>query len=221
MELLPQSREALDEYVAAIDDLEHELRTIEGWAVRTVPECIAMSVTFLDDDVTFTMVDALAPAPLCAAEREEESAPVDSDLEDPALDEERWARMARGGASTGIASSVSLPVVHHGRVVLSIDLYASTKHAFQGRLDALADALGASQAGAVTNADLGFATRTRAEEAPGRLRDQRLIDVGVGLLAAREGVDVDTAQQLLEASARAAGITVVQAALVLHTLHQG
>ncbi len=61
MQLLPQSREALDEYVATVDDLEHELRVIEGWAVRTVPECVAMSVTFLDDDLTFTLVASPGP----------------------------------------------------------------------------------------------------------------------------------------------------------------
>lgn len=227
MQLLPQSREALDEYVATVDDLEHELRVIEGWAVRTVPECVAMSVTFLDDDVTFTLVaspdpDATPVGELAAttsdANRVESEAP---DAGEDALDEGWWAEMARSRAWAGIASTVSLPVVHHGRVVLTIDLYASTAHAFHGRLDALAEALGASQAGAVTNADLGFDSRRRAEEAPGRLRDQRVIDVAVGLLAAREGVDVESARTLLQASAQRAGIDVVQAAHVVHGLHLG
>src|SRR6478752_4344279 len=58
MELLPQSREALDEYVtASIDDMEGLLRVIEGWAVRSVPDCVALSVTLLDEDLTFTLVD--------------------------------------------------------------------------------------------------------------------------------------------------------------------
>ncbi len=144
-----------------------------------------------------------------------------TDLGEAALDEGWWAEMARSRAWAGIASTVSLPVVDHGRVVLTIDLYASTAHAFHGRLDALAEALGASQAGAVTNADLGFDSRRRAEEAPGRLRDQRVIDVAVGLLAAREGVDVDMARALLLAAAQRAGIDVVQAALVVQGLHQG
>ena len=172
MQLLPQSREALDEYVATVDDLEHELRVIEGWAVRTVPECVAMSVTLLDDDLTFTLVASPGPGVAGVGEGSETSTdevPVEgasADLSEAALDEGWWAEMARSRAWAGIASTVSLPVVDHGRVVLTIDLYASTAHAFHGRLDALADALGASQAGAVTNADLGFDTRRRAEEAP-------------------------------------------------------
>lgn len=227
MQLLPQSREALDEYVATVDDLEHELRVIEGWATRTVPECVAMSVTFLDDDLTFTLVASPGPWPdstreVSAARPEDVRVEVGSpDGSEAALDEGWWAEMARSRASAGIASTVSLPVVDRGRVVLTIDLYASTAHAFHGRLDALAEALGASQAGAVTNADLGFDSRRRAEEAPGRLRDQRVIDVAVGLLAAREGVDVDKARTLLVTSAQRAGIELVQAAQVVQGLHQG
>jgi len=232
MELLPQSKEALDEYVASVDDLEHELRVIEGWAVRTVPECVAMSVTFLDDDLTFTLVASPGPATSEVAEvsvvgvsvemvDDVQLDAVETDTAEAALDEGWWAEMARSRASAGIASTVSLPVVDRGRVVLTIDLYASTAHAFHGRLDALAEALGASQAGAVTNADLGFESRRRAEEAPGRLRDQRVIDVAVGLLAARECVDVDAARALLFDSAQWAGIDMIQAALVVHAIHQG
>ena len=58
MELLPQSREALDEYVtASIDDMEGLLRVIESWEVHSVPDCVALSVTLLDEDLTFTLVD--------------------------------------------------------------------------------------------------------------------------------------------------------------------
>jgi hypothetical protein len=48
MELLPQSREALDEYLTPSgDDLEDQLSEFESWAVRTVPVCVAMSVRLL------------------------------------------------------------------------------------------------------------------------------------------------------------------------------
>ena len=70
--------------------------------------------------------------------------------------------MARERAFGAIASTVCLPVVEHGRAVLNIDLYASTAHAFRDRIDGLVEALGAWQAGAVTNADLGFETLRRA-----------------------------------------------------------
>ncbi|QSR29415.1 hypothetical protein CFI00_02635 [Nocardioides sp. S5] len=221
MELLPESREALDEYVTpSLDDVEALLRVIEGWAVRAVPECVALSVTLLDEDLTFTLVD---DATASGARRTAEAASTPSGTAEPAedayaLDERGWAEMARERAFSGIESTVCLPVVEHGRAVLNIDLYASTAHAFRDRIDGLVEALGAWQAGAVTNADLGFDTLRRAEAAPEQLREQRLVDVAVGLVAARAGVTTDDALALLRQGATAAGISEGQAATVARTL---
>ena len=220
MDLLPQSREALDEYVTpSIDDVEGLLRVIEGWAVRAVPECVALSITLLDEDLTFTLLDAAAGADRPPAAPEPGAGMKPSDL-DPvhALDEAEWADMARERAFEGIASTVCLPVVEEGRAVLNIDLYASTAHAFHDRIDGLVAALGAWQAGAVTNADLGFETLRRAREAPERLREQRLVDVAVGLVAARAGLTTDDALDLLREAAEAAGIAQTQAASVAQCL---
>ncbi|GAA5112938.1 hypothetical protein GCM10023339_16630 [Alloalcanivorax gelatiniphagus] len=217
MELLPQSREALDEYVTpAVDDVEGLLRVIEGWALRAVPDCVALSVTLLDEDLTFTLVDQVAARRPAS---EEDGAPArDAKDEAHALDELGWAEMARERAFAGIASTVSLPVVEHGRAVLNIDLYASTAYAFHDRIDGLVEALGAWQAGAVTNADLGFDTLRRAELAPERLREQRLVDVAVGLIAARMGVTTEDAAELLREAADRAGIPENQAACVARVL---
>jgi GAF domain-containing protein len=210
MELLPQSREALDEYVTpTIDDVEGLLRVIEGWAVRAVPECVALSVTLLGEDLTLALVDTEARPP-----PQDQAASRDGGAADYALDEGGWADMARERAFDGIASTVCLPVVEQGRAVLNIDLYASTAHAFHDRIEGLVEALGAWQAGAVTNADLGFETLRRAEAAPERLREQRLIDVAVGLVAARMGVTTDAALVLLRNAAEAAEVTETQAARV-------
>ena len=215
MELLPQSKEALDEYVTpSVDDVEGLLRVIEGWAVRTVPECVALSVTLLDDDLTFTLVDTDATTEPGARETTD-GTPGEPEF---ALDEHGWAEMARERAFAGIASTVCLPVVEAGRAVLNIDLYASTAHAFHDRIEGLVAALGAWQAGAVTNADLGFETLRRAEAAPERLREQRLVDVAVGLVAARVGVTTDEASALLAQAADRAGITESQAATVARVL---
>lgn len=221
MELLPESREALDEYVTpTLDDVEALLRVIEGWAVRAVPECVALSVTLLEEDLTFTLVD---DATASGARRTAEAAAPPTDTAEAAedayaLDERGWAEMARQRAFSGIESTVCLPVVEHGRAVLNIDLYASTAHAFRDRIDGLVEALGAWQAGAVTNADLGFDTLRRAEAAPEQLREQRLVDVAVGLVAARAGITTDDALALLRQGATAAGISESQAATVARTL---
>ena len=222
MELLPQSREALDEYVTpSVDDVEGLLRVIEGWAVKAVPECVALSVTMLDDDLTFTLVDSSTSAERVrtgkgGGHRAATSAVGSDDAY--ALDERGWADMARERAFEGIASTVCLPVVEDGRAVLNIDLYASTAHAFRDRIEGLVEALGAWQAGAVTNADLGFDTLRRAEAAPERLREQRVMDVAVGLLAATVGVRTEEALTLLREAADLAGIAESQAAAVARHL---
>lgn len=219
MELLPQSREALDEYVAAsVDDVEGLLRVIEGWAMRAVPECVALSVTLLDEDLTFTLVDAQATRPHEGTAGAPGSAGDVARERAFALDEAEWADMARERAFAGIASTVSLPVVEQGRAVLNIDLYASTAYAFHDRIDGLVDALGAWQAGAVTNADLSFETLRRAELAPALLREQRLVDVAVGLVAARMAVTTHAAAELLGEAAEQAGVTRIQAAGVARAL---
>ena len=222
MELLPQSREALDEYVtASVDDMEGLLRVIEGWAVRSVPDCVALSVTLLDEDLTFTLVDREATSPSRHDDTHPatpQSGPGPPAGEPTPLDELDWADMAREQAFGAIASTVCLPVVQHGRAVLNIDLYASTAHAFSDRIDGLVEALGAWQAGAVTNADLGFETLRRAQHAPAQLREQRLIDVAVGLVAARMAVTTDVAAVMLGEAAERAEVSVSEAACVARVL---
>jgi len=226
MELLPHTKEALDEYLNIADpDLEHSLMTMGDCAARIVPDVVGLSLTLYDqDDLTFTLVAPDLPRvdPDAAVDRPSPAEPAASvghwaDL----LDEERWADFARASAAAGVASTLSLPIVDHDRVVGGINIYASSEDAFSGRQGDLAVALGASATGAVANADLTFETRRRAEEAPRQLRDQRLIEVATGILAAREGLDVDSARERLEVAAHRAGVNAVQAAMVVITVHQG
>jgi len=219
VELLPQSREALDEYVTlSVDDMEGLLRIIEGWALRAVPDCVALSVTLLDEDLTFTLVDSAATGVAHHGDHGRAGPGPGPPGPSHPLDEVDWADMARERAFDGIASTVSLPVVEHGRAVLNIDLYASTAYAFRDRIDGLVEALGVWQAGAVTNADLGFDSLRRAELAPERLREQRLVDVAVGLVAARMAVTTDVAARMLGDAAAEAGVTETEAARVARAL---
>ncbi len=227
MDFLPHTQEALDEYLSLADpELERSLMTMGDSAARIIPECVGLSLTLYDEDLTFTLVAPSLPLAdrayldpgrggqpgLDDAQRAEVAAEL--------LDEDRWALFARGSAAAGVASSLSLPVLERGRVVGGINLYASSSDAFTGHHGDLAFALGASASGAVTNSDLAFETRRRAEQAPQQLREQQALEVGVGILAAREGIDVEEARvRLCEAAARA-GTTDAQAALVLINLHR-
>jgi hypothetical protein len=62
------------------------------------------------------------------------------------------------------------------------------------------------------NADLSFATRLEAVEAPQRIVDRNDIDVAAGIFSANQGVDIGTAQERLRQAATRPGITERRAA---------
>ena len=110
---------------------------------------------------------------------------------------------ARASAVHGVQSSLSMPLLDQGRVVGGVDLYASTRDAFRGHHDELARIVSAHAPDAVQDADLSFSTRERAAAAPGVLAAQADIDMAVGLIAASQGVDTETAlERLRDAAAR-------------------
>lgn len=229
MEFLPASQAALNEYLSLTEpDLAETLAAMGSSATRIVPDCVGLSLCLYAEDLTFTLVaSSLVLAELDAMQYLDGGPCVDAVEENrrreesvrDMFDEDRWQLFARASAAAGVASTLSLPVLADGLVVGGINLYASTAEAFVGHHQELADALGASAVGAVTNADLGFRSRERAARAPAQLRDQQLIEVAVGILAAREQIEIEAARShLLDAAARA-GISVPQAARVVVAVH--
>jgi GAF domain-containing protein len=224
MEPIPETAEALDEFLGYDDtELGDTLLEMGRLAQQIAPDCVGLSLGLVRDDLTFTLVasgvdiaaiDAaqyLDDGPCLQTSRTSEVTTADvNDL----LDEDRWSLFAQASAASGIASSLSLPLFDRGRVVGGINLYGSSPGTFDGRHQALADALGASAAGAVSNADLTFASRLRAAETPEQLRRRNDIDTAVGLLAARYGESVERAARRLSTAAVRAGIPQAVAARV-------
>lgn len=121
----------------------------------------------------------------------------------------------RGG---GDRQHAALPILDDDRVAGSVNLYASQPHAFDDHHQQLALILDAWAPGAITDADMRFETRLAAQRAPEILREQMLVAQAVGTVIAAEGIDPDTAQDLLEAAAARAGLAPVDLArLVLET----
>ena len=141
---------------------------------------------------------------------------------DDPLDEGRWHLYARATATAGVLSSLSLPVYHHDRLVGGVNLYGSTLDAFTGRHAPLASLMGARMAEAVLNADLSFSTRLEAAAAPGRLRDRRMIETAVGILAAHRRLALDEARHALGRAAAQAGIneTLVARLMISLQIHR-
>jgi ANTAR domain len=231
MEPLPETDEALDEYLEDSDsDLREVLKAMAREARRIVPACVGLSLGLNFEGLTFTLVATAAEVAAIDAAQYLEGGPCvevsggaavcDLDVQD-LLDEDRWTAFARASAAQGIESSLSLQVVKEREVVGGINLYAAQAGAFHGKHDDLARALGATARGAVTDADLEFATRELARQTPGTLADVRTVDVAVGMLAARYHCDVDEARDRLQLAAIRAGVSVVQAAAVVIQSHLG
>lgn len=201
VEPIPESVEALAERDAVMEDdqLLERLVAASAHVVALVPDCTGLTLSLLDDGLVVTLVATDGPG---AEAARPEQPPGVGDV----LDEERWRTVSVTTAATAVASTLTLPLLAHERVVGSVDLYAASAHAFTGRHEELAAVLGAWSPGAVTNADLSFATRRLAQAAPQRLRDRARFDTATGLVAGREHVSEEQARDLLVSSSERSGV---------------
>ena len=223
MEPIPETVEAVNELdpSAHPPDLLSSLLRHAIRAKEVVPDLVGVSIAVLEEGITFTLVatsdeiavlDAIqyaAGGPCVEGARSDE---IREFHPDSVLDEARWQLFAEATAARTVRSTLTLPVVRAGRVEGSVNLYAASRRAFVGHYEALADVFGALAAGGVANADLSFSTRALAEAAPGQVREQNLVDVATGILAAELDVDVATAAERLRDAARRAGVTLAQLA---------
>ncbi|MDX6326700.1 MAG: hypothetical protein QOK15_3054 [Nocardioidaceae bacterium] len=222
MEPIPETVEALESLDPTADDgsLRADLTRLAHQAEEIVPDLVGVSIARLEHGVTFTLVaTAAAVAVLDAVQYLAggpcvEGAHIDRvvEFDHDVLDEERWQLFAEATASRAIRSTLTLPVLRHGHVVGTVNLYAASRHAFVGHHEQLARLFGAWAAGAVSNADLSFMTRDEAQAAPQRLRDQHLIDLATGIAAVQLGVDVEAAKTHMIDAASRAGVTLLQLA---------
>jgi GAF domain-containing protein len=217
MDLIPESAQAVDWYGPLLlndEDVADRLRTLGQQVQELVPECVAMSLSLIEQGVTLTIASSGHHASLLDGVQYADDGPclraMDRDeilawanvTEGGAGDaEERWHAFAVASAAVGVASSLSLPVLSEGRVVGGFNLYASTLDAFDRHHDELADLLGAWSEGATTNADLGFATRELARHAPQVLHASVQLSVAAGILARIVGCDPEEAVARLRRAA--------------------
>jgi len=181
-----------------------------------VPNLVGLSVASVREGLTFTLaatqehialldaVQYLFGGP-CVDAALEGSVLHGGDTDEGLLNEQRWAEFARASAARGVMSTLSLPVHDEGRVVGSVNLYASTPNAFRGKERRVATIMGAWAPGAVHNADLSFSTREAAERTPQKLEDMSVLDQAAGVVMAAHEVDQVRAREIIAAAARQAG----------------
>ncbi len=223
LEPIPETVEAvndLDPYAEG-GDLLARLRRLTGRARGVVPDLVGVSIARVDHGLTFTLVASagepavldgvqyLAGGPCVDGARSDEVTEFDSES---ALDEERWRLFAEATAAHAVRSTLTLPVLEDEVVVGTVNLYAASRRAFVGHHDDLAAVFGAWAAGAVADADLSFATRDEAREAPRRVQDQNSVDVAIGVVAAQLDLDVVAAEARLRDAAARAGVSAAELA---------
>jgi transcriptional regulator with GAF, ATPase, and Fis domain len=232
LEPLPETREALGEYVSLDDpDPEQLLAHLEEVAGRIVPELVGLSLALAGEQLTFTLVasdseiaalDAvqyLDGGP-CLEVGEGRSGMEEFRSDDP-LDEKRWRLFSQATSARGVASTLSLPLYVDEQLVGSVNLYAATATAFETHIEELAALVGAAPAEVVSNADLSFVTRLEAMAAPQRLRDHQIIETAVGLIAGDKGIDLDGARHELADAAARAGTHLANLARVVISIYIG
>jgi GAF domain-containing protein len=224
LEPIPESIEALDELDPSgdTDDLLAHLQQLANRAQALVPDLVGVSVARFDRGLTFTLVATAEEVAVLDAIQYAAGGPcVDAGHEgqvrefhnDDVLSETQWQMFAAATAARAVRSTLTLPLVGpDGGAVGTVNLYAGSVRAFGGHHEEMADLFGAWAAGAVANADLSFMTRRTAQEAPGRVREAVIIDTAVGILAANQDVDVETAERRLRTAAQQAGVSVAQLA---------
>ncbi len=223
-----QSREAFDWLGSYGDPDVEQAITIMGNRVRAIaPDCVALSLTVAEGDLTFTLVCDRPGAALLDAMQYLDGGPCVEAVEtgarqttqDLPTDEGQWQLFARAEALTGIASTLSLPVLYAGRTVGGVNLYATTPDGFDGRHDEIAEACGAWAEGAVTNADLSFTSRIRAAATPERLRERGTLDMASGYVAAHRDIEVEEAKERILKAAHRAGVAPIDFARLILASH--
>lgn len=229
---VPQTEEAFGALRAYADDRLHQQLEAMGRKVRGIaPGCVALSLSLIDSGLTFTLaadseVSALMDAvqyldggPCVTAMGSEETLSTTVEPKEPTTDEALWQLFGQAARHAGIASTLSFPVLEGETVVAGINLYGESLATFDGRHQELAHACGAWWEGAVTNADLGFASRVRAAATPQRLLERHDVDIAAGLVAVAQDVAASEALSRIASAATRAGVTEVEFARFLLDAH--
>ena len=200
-------------------DLGRDLQDMADRVVAAVPDCMGLSITYREHDLTFTylrtgdkvsVLDAvqyLSSGPCEVSSRTGEEFVI-GDL----LDEDRWQLFAQASASLGVRSSLSFPLRAGDRVIGSVNFYGMTPDAFPSEEQPLARMFGAWVEDAVRNADLSMSTVHKARQAPGVLHDRDIVDQATGVFAAQHQITMDAALDRLTDAAARGGTTVVEVA---------
>lgn len=204
------------------DDADAAVRQLARVAQQMIPGATGAGVSLLDEDGGRTSTASTDPAVEAADALQYElgTGPCLSAwatgraqrVEDTAVDP-RWASWSSAAAEAGIRSVLSAPLMHQGRALGALKIYATTPSAFgdaeQQRLGLLADAA----ATLLSCAQPVEAPVRLSESLRAALSSRETVALATGVLMAREHLAPETARSVLLERARAQGRHLVQVAV--------
>lgn len=196
------------------------LRRIAAEVRDIVPECLGMSLTLVEDNVTLTIVAADDEAPMSAMPRLVEAGTHEEQVgrtearaagQPQRPHEGRWS-MRPGAGTTPVLGSLTLPLLDQDRVVAGVNLYAGVPDALEAHRDEIAAIVGSWTTEAVRDADRSFSTRLRTAEASDTLANEADVDTAASILASVWDVEHATSRAWLGEAADRAGLREVDLA---------
>lgn len=193
----------VSELVASDEGQTATLQRIVDVSAQTVPGCDAAGITLIEDDGSFTTPVSTDPfaTQLDGLQYSNDEGPcVDSARDDGFYEiididsETRWPQFAPDARECGLKSSMSFPL---GGLGGALNLYARTPDAFSDADRTLGRLLAAQATVAIQNALLYLAARDLSDGLNKALESRDVIGQAKGILMEREGVDSDTAFQML------------------------
>ncbi|GAA1763498.1 GAF and ANTAR domain-containing protein [Kocuria aegyptia] len=204
------------------DDADAAVRQLARVAQQMIPGATGAGVSLLDEDGSRTSTASTDPAVEAADALQYElgTGPCLSAwatgqtqwVEDTAVDP-RWASWSSAAAEAGIRSVLSAPLIHRGRALGALKIYATTPSAFgdaeQQRLGLLADAA----ATLLSSAQPVEAPVRLSESLRAALASRETVALATGVLMAREHLAPEAARSVLLERARAQGRHLAQVAV--------
>lgn len=208
----------------AAGDLLDGLLAVAERIRRVVPRLTGASLSVLTGGLTFTVVaTSSATARLDAVQYLHGGPCVDDPGSCRALTTDggdaapngRWHVFALANAAAGVASTLTLPVMEETRRVGSVNLYAASSRAFEGRHDTVAVLVEDWAAVAVHEADRSLRDRVAAETTPHHADDLGTVNRAIGTLISSRELAPGEAHAWLRNAAQRAGVTELDLARTL------
>jgi ANTAR domain len=209
MLFLPESRRVVDELARrGAPGLGDALIARAQPITELVPSCIAICLALRPSGLTVALT---SPA---ADPRRIPASDDGRDLDD-VLSERRWQQERAGDDDGRCAASIAVALYERDRITGQLSAYATDPDAFTPHADILLALVGAPPQTPVTNHDLPMHGVQDARDAPDLLAEREAVEIAVGYLMARDGLDTDTARRHLTAAARRASTDLVAFAKAL------